>query len=254
MNREELRKKLFRAGPGPEWGLVLGSGFDVWLDHLSPGERVYFHSVDGLPPALVPGHGGFFTTGRVSGKQVAVVAGRLHLYEGWTADQVVEPVRWLHHMGVSSVLLTTAVGAVNPELTSGDRVVITDQLNLTAEDPHSGKGVFPDMSLLYDRSYLEFLSARGLKRGVLAGVRGPSYETPAEVKALEVMGADMVCMSTVLEALALRGAGIKCVGVAVVANRAGSAGTTHESVLETVRSSAEGLWPVVSALMAASSG
>jgi purine-nucleoside phosphorylase len=254
VTREELRERLFSTGAGPEWGLVLGSGFDVWLDHLSPGEKVSFHSLDGLSPALVPGHGGFFTAGCVSGKPVAVVAGRLHLYENRTAEQVVEPVRALHDMGVSSVLLTTAVGGVNPDLISGDRVVVTDQLNLTAEDPHAGKGVFPDTSLLYDRGYIEFLSNRGLKRGVLAGVRGPSYETPAEVRALEVMGADIVCMSTVLEALALSGAGIKCVGVAVVANRAGNSGITHEGVLQTVRASAEGIWPVVSALMTAASG
>lgn len=258
MTREELKEMLFGAGagcdPGPEWGIVLGSGFDVWLDHLSPGKKVPFGDVDGVPPATVPGHGGYFTAGRVGGKPVVIAVGRLHLYEGFSATQTVEPVRIMESMGVTGIVLTTAVGSVYQDLAPGDGVVIKDQINLTGEDPHRGAGRFPDVSGLYDRPYLRFLRERGFKQGVLAGVKGPSYETPAEVRVLETMGADIVCMSTVLEALALAGTKVRCVGVAVVANRAGSQGMTHEEVLKVVGRSVEKFWPPVEALIGSGSG
>jgi purine-nucleoside phosphorylase len=250
MTREELRIKLFGSGPGPAWGLVLGSGFDVWLEHLSPGEGVSFGDVEDLPAATVPGHDGYFAAGAVGGKPVAIAVGRLHLYEGLTAPQIVGPIHVLKSMGVSGVVLTTAVGSVNQKLESGDGVVITDQINFTGEDPHTKTGQFQNMSDLYDPFCIGFLSEKGLKQGVLAGVRGPSYETPAEVRALKTLGADIVCMSTVLEALSLAGTGTKCVGVAVVANQAGSPGITHDDVLSAVRRSAKGLWQPVSALIA----
>jgi len=251
---KELKRKLFPSGQDPEWAIVLGSGFDVWIDHIATGEKVPFHHVDGLSGVSVRGHGGYFTAGRVSGKPVVVAGGRLHLYEGRTAAQVVGPVRTLIGMGITGAVLSTAVGAVNAGLTPGDRVVITDQLNLTLEDPHSGSGGFPDMSRIYDKGCIDFLRDRGFKPGILAGIRGPSYETPAEVRALGVLGADVVCMSTVLEAMVLKSSGIRCAGVAVVANRAGSPGVTHEEVLKTVRMSADQCWPAIAALMVSGSG
>ena len=258
MTQVELKDLLFGTGtesdPGPEWGIVLGSGFDVWLDHLSPGKRVPFGDVDGVPPATVPGHGGYFTAGRVGGKPVVIAVGRLHLYEGFSAVQTVEPVRIMESMGVTGIVLTTAVGSVYQDLAPGDGVVIKDQINLTGEDPHRGTGRFPDVSGLYDRRYLRFLREKGFKQGVLAGVRGPSYETPAEVKVLATMGADIVCMSTVLEALALAGTKVRCVGVAAVANRAGSHEMTHDEVLEVVGRSVETLWQPVEALIGSVSG
>ncbi|MDF1524934.1 MAG: purine-nucleoside phosphorylase [bacterium] len=258
MNREELKELLFGAGaggdPGPEWGMVLGSGFDVWVDHLSPGEKVPFGDVDGVPPATAPGHTGYFTAGRVGGKPVVVAVGRLHLYEGFSAIQTVEPVRIMESMGITGMVLTTAVGSVYQDLAPGDGVVVKDQLNLTGEDPHRGAGRFPDVSGLYDRQHLRFLRERGFKQGVLAGVKGPSYETPAEVRVLETMGADIVCMSTVLEALALAGTKVRCVGVAVVANRAGRQGTTHDEVLEVIGGAVESFWQPVSALIGSGSG
>lgn len=255
MTWEELRAELFGSGTEsrPEWGIVLGSGFDVWLDHLSPGERVSFGDIDGLSQTSVPGHSGYFTAGSVGGKPVAIAVGRLHLYEGMTAAEIVGPIQVLVSMGISDVLLTTAVGSVNQNFVSGDGVVITDQINLTGEDPHTGTARFPDVSCLYDNDYVGFLRKKGLKQGVLAGVRGPSYETPAEVRAMEALGADVVCMSTVLEALALAETKLKCVGVAVVANQAGSPGITHDDVLKVVRRSTNSLWQPVSALIASGS-
>jgi purine-nucleoside phosphorylase len=253
VTREELQTKLFGSGPRPEWGFVLGSGFDVWLEHLSTGERVSFGDVDGLSATSVSGHEGYFTAASIGGKPVVIAVGRLHLYEGLTAAQAIEPVRILRSMGASGVLLTTAVGSVNQNLVSGEGVVITDQINLTGADPNEGTARFPDVSGLYDPACVRFLSDQGLRRGVLAGVRGPSCETPAEVRALEALGADIVCMSTVLEALALAGTGTRCVGVAVVGNRAGCPGITHDDVLRVVRRSAQNVWQAVSALIASGS-
>lgn len=254
MRPRELRKRLFGSGPGPEWGIVLGSGFDPWLDRLSPGEAIPFESVTGLVPANVPGHGGFFAAGSVGETPVVIAAGRLHLYEGLDVNQVVGPVKAFLSQGISSLLLTTAVGSLGKQLEPGDGVVVTDQINLTGEDPHKGSGGFPDVSRLYDTGYINFLEKRGLKRGVLAGVRGPSYETPAEARALMAMGADAVCMSTVLEALTLAGTGIRCAALAVVANRAGEPGTSHEDVLAKVRKWAGRHWPVVEGLIDAGCG
>ena len=254
MNRQELKEALFGAdtesASNPQWGIVLGSGFDLWLDHLSPGKKVPFGDVDGVHEATVAGHGGYFTAGQTGGKPVVIAVGRLHLYEGLSAVQVVEPVRIMESMGTTGVVLTTAVGSVHPDLAPGDEVVIRDQINLTGEDPHRGTARFPDASGLYDGRYRRFLREKGFREGVLAGVRGPSYETPAEVMALAAMGADIVCMSTVLEALALAGPKVRCVGVAVVANRAGSQGMRHDEVLEVVGRSVEKVWYPVSELIA----
>ena len=245
MTREELREHLFGSGPCPEWGIVLGSGFDVWLKKLSPGEAVPFQDVDGVCASKVSGHGGYFTSGTIGGKPAAISAGRLHLYEGLTDSQVAEPVNVLRSMGVTSIMLTSAVGSVGRSFRPGDAVVIEDQINLTGEDPHTGAGRFVDASSLYDPLYVGLLYERGLKKGVLAGVRGPSFETPAEARFLEISGADVVCMSTVLEALVLAGTGVKCAGIVVVANKAGNREVTHEAVLDVVRRSAEALWEVV---------
>lgn len=249
MTGKELGARLFTGGFQPEWGLVLGTGFDVWLEHLSPCNKVLFGEIEGLPETTVPGHKGFFAAGTVAGVSVAVAVGRFHLYEGLAAPQIVKPVQLLQSMGVKSILLTAAVGSVRSGVEPGEALVIRDQINLTGEDPHTGTGRFPDPANLYDPALVHRLAEAGLKKGVLAGVRGPSYETPAEVAAIKTLGADVVCMSTVLEALALAGTGVKCAGLVVVANRAGSPGTAHEEVLRCARLAAERLWPAVSAVM-----
>jgi purine-nucleoside phosphorylase len=246
---DQLRDKLFGPEIVPAWGLVLGSGFDGWQDHLSGIQSVPFEDVEGVQGPTVFGHGGCFTGGFLEKVPVAVCSGRLHLYEGLTAWQVTAPVRVLAEMGVSSMLLTTAVGAVSSLVSPGDVVTVVDQINLTGEDPNEGTGQFPDASALYDQSYVKFLQRSGLGKGVLAGVRGPSYESPAEVRALESIGADMVCMSTVLEALTLAGCAVRCAAVAVVANRAGCKGTTHKEVVKKVRRVASGTWKAAGKLI-----
>ncbi len=250
MNLAELKRALFPPGVEPRWGIVLGSGFDVWLEELFPGERVPFSAVEGLGTPTVEGHEGYLTAGRVGAVPVAVSVGRLHLYEGWAVPDVVAPARTLASLGAPSVLLTTAVGSLVDGLMPGQGVVITDQINLTGRDPHTGTGRFQDASSLYDPDYIRFLKKGNLVEGVLAGLAGPSFETPAEVRALVFLGAHVVCMSTVLEVLALAAMKIRCAAVAVVANAAGVPGTSHAGVLDTVRKGATPLWPSVADLIA----
>ncbi|UCG39300.1 MAG: purine-nucleoside phosphorylase [bacterium] len=255
MTPERLRGRLLGAGLVPAWGIVLGSGFDDWLKRLTnTSAPVPFAEAAGLRPATTAGHAGRFVGGWVEDVPVAVCDGRLHLYEGLSAAEVVAPVLALVGMGASSILLTTAVGSVRADLAPGDAVAVTDQINLTGQDPHTGRGFFPDAARLYDAGYARKLAAAGLKEGVLAGVRGPSFETRAEVAALRAMGADMVCMSTVLETLAAAGSGARCAGVALVANEAGSAGVTHEEVVETVRAAAAHAWEKVRTLILSPDG
>jgi purine-nucleoside phosphorylase len=246
---DQLREKLFGPEIVPKWGLVLGSGFNIWQGNLSETMSVPFDEVDGVENSTVYGHIGCFSGGFLDKIPVVVSSGRLHLYEGYTAEQVTAPTRVLVEMGVSSVLLTTAVGAVSNRVSPGEAVAVIDQINLTAEDPHAGSGRFTEASTLYDRVYIDVLLSRGLGKGVLAGVRGPTYESPAEVRALRILGADMVCMSTVLEVLTLAAYGIRCAALAVVANRAGTAGTDHEDIVKEVQKAASKVWKTVGGLI-----
>jgi purine-nucleoside phosphorylase len=249
MRPSQLRGTLFDPGITPVWGLVLGSGFGGWLEKLRDVRTVPYKEVKGIDSPTVLGHKGFFAGGHLESVPVAVCSGRLHLYEGFSARQVTSPVGVLVEMGVSSVLLTTAVGAVSGSASAGESMAVVDQINLTGTDPHEGTGRFPDASVLYDPSHLDLLTRNGLNKGILAGVRGPSYETPAEVRALEALGADIVCMSTVLEALALAGTGVRCAAVAHVANRAGIGGTVHDKVVKKVESEAYRAWKAVRELI-----
>jgi purine-nucleoside phosphorylase len=248
----ELRSRLFDPKVVPVWGLVLGSGFGGWLDNLREVRTVPFGNVEGISRPTVFGHTGYFAGGYLDNIPVAVCSGRLHLYEGLSARQVTAPVSTLVAMGISSVLLTTAVGAVSDSVSTGEPIVVVDQINLTGTDPHEGTATFPDASILYDPSHIDLLARKGLKKGILAGVRGPSYETPAEVRALKTLGADVVCMSTVLEALVLAGSGVKCAALAIAANRAGVAGTVHEEVVQRVGSKADETWETIRELILSS--
>jgi purine-nucleoside phosphorylase len=206
---------------------------------------VDFADIEGVGSATVKGHRGSIMSGMVGDVPVAVCAGRLHLYEGLAAAQVAAPVKLLAEMGVKKLLVTTAVGSLGGRFATGEMVAVKDQLNLTGSDPLTGLGVFQDASSMYDTELLLKLRGLGFQAGVLAGVRGPSYETPAEAAALATLGADLVCMSTVLEVIKAASLGMKTACLAAVANPAGSAGLNHQGVLEIVEESAKTCWPQV---------
>jgi purine-nucleoside phosphorylase len=230
----------------PRVGLVLGSGLGSLADDLEEPVSLPFEDLPGWPVATAPGHEGRLRLGRLGGVPVAALQGRFHLYEGNDAGLVVQPVLLFRQLGAEVVILTNAAGGVNPAYGPGTLMVITDHLNLTGRTPLLGANAdelgprFPDLTDVWSPRLRERLHAAAeaegvpLEEGIYAGLLGPSYETPAEVRMLRTLGADSVGMSTVLEAVAARWVGLEVCGVSLVTNAgAGYSGRplAHEEVL-----------------------
>ena len=220
-------------------GIVLGSGLGVLADEVEVLEEVGFAEA-GLAVSTVPGHAGRFVFGKLGGTDVVLMKGRVHLYEGHGADAVTAGVRWMAGKGVESIILTNAAGTVNRDFPPGTWMALSDHLNLTGTTPLVGAN-FIDMSEAYDKAWrTEFLKAASelgmpLHEGVYAGLCGPQYETPAEVRMVRTLGADAVGMSTVLEAIQAKSLGMKVAGFSCLTNWAAGMQETlnHEEVLET---------------------
>lgn len=227
-------------------GVVLGSGLGGLADEIDADAVIPYRGIPHFPVPTAVGHAGDLILGRLEGRPVAVLRGRVHLYEGYTPAQVVFPVRLLTALGAPILVLSNAAGGLNPAFQRGDLMLVTDHINLTGANPLAGPNDdrlgprFPDMSQVYDPELRAAASAAGaalpvpLRSGVYAGVLGPSYETPAEVRMLRALGADAVGMSTVLEAIAARHAGMRVLGVSVITNAAAAAGEpplSHDDVL-----------------------
>jgi purine-nucleoside phosphorylase len=230
----------------PSLGIVLGSGLGSLADELSDVTSIPFADLPGWPQATAPGHAGRLLIGHLEGLPVVCQQGRLHLYEGHSPRLVVEPVLLMGRLGAKRVLLTNAAGGVNVRFPAGTLMLVEDHINLTGQNPLIGPNDdrigarFPDMVNAWSRE-LRALMRRAatdeeipVEEGVYLGLTGPNYETPAEVQLQRTIGADAVGMSTVLEAIAARWAGIELVGVSLVTNPgAGVTGEplTHEEVL-----------------------
>lgn len=217
-----------RLGDAPaRVGVVLGSGLGGFVDALAGAERIPYSSIPHLIAPTVPGHSGFLCVGRLGAASVVCLSGRAHLYEGHPVEDVVLGSRLLAALGCGAVLLTNAAGGIRAGLAPGDLLLLTDHLNLTGHNPLRGPSYrFVDMTHTYDVGLIEAAreAATGaqvpLHEGVYAGVLGPSYETPAEIRMLRALGADAVGMSTVLEAIALRHLGVRVGGMSCVTNLA----------------------------------
>jgi purine-nucleoside phosphorylase len=234
----------------PQLGIVLGSGLGELADDVADATSVPFSELPGWPQATAPGHAGRLLLGRLEGVPVICQQGRLHLYEGNSERLVVEPVLLMRQLGARRVLLTNAAGGVNVRFPAGTLMLIEDHINLTGHNPLIGPNDdrlgqrFPDMVDAWSPR-LRTLMRRAaveeevpVEEGVYIGLTGPNYETPAEVQMLRTLGADAVGMSTVLEAIAARWAGMELVGVSLVTNPgAGVTGEplTHEEVLEAAK-------------------
>jgi purine-nucleoside phosphorylase len=216
---EEARQYLAggMAAP-PEVGVVLGSGLDI---ELSEAMALPYSEIPHWPRSGVAGHAGRFVAGKLGGKMVAVLAGRAHLYEGHSVQAVVGPVRVLGRLGIRTLILTNAAGGIRPEFRAGQLVLISDHINLLGTSPLSGP-CFVDLSEVYPER-LRRLAREvdpDLAEGVYAALRGPNYETPAEIRYLRSIGADMVGMSTVPEAIAAAEMGVPVLGISSIANAA----------------------------------
>ncbi|MGA9966833.1 MAG: purine-nucleoside phosphorylase [Terriglobales bacterium] len=232
----------------PTVGLVLGSGLGGFADELSEATSIPYANIPFFPTSTAIGHAGQMVIGKVGEIAVAAMQGRVHLYEGYSPNEVAFPTRVFGRMGIRALILTNAAGGINLEYKQGALVVITDHINLQGQNPLTGPNDdrfgprFPDMTQAYSKPYRE-IALRAAQRlgktvhqGVYAGLLGPSYETPAEIRYLRTIGADLVGMSTIPEVIAARHMGIKVLAISCVTNMAAGISDevlSHEDVLAT---------------------
>lgn len=232
----------------PRIALVLGSGLGRFADELQISARIPYADIPSFPQSTAIGHEGNLVIGELAGVAVVAMQGRVHLYEGYTAQQVAFPVRVFHALGVKAVILTNAAGGINASYSQGALVAIRDHINLQGQNPLVGPNDdrwgprFPDMTEAYDAEFRRIAAVAAaevpvdLVEGVYAAMLGPSYETPAEIRYLRSIGADLVGMSTVPEVIVARHVGMNVLAISCVTNMAaGMSGEkiNHDEVLET---------------------
>ena len=226
---ESISKKISFK---PKVAIVLGSGLGDYADDIQVEAELAYSEIDDFPVSTVPGHEGKFIFGYVKGVPVVCMKGRIHYYEGYPISDVVLPIRLMKLMGAEILFLTNASGGINAEYNAGDFMLIQDHISCFAPNPLVGKNIeefgtrFPDMSHVYDRKLIEIIrhSAREneilLREGIYLQLTGPSFESPAEIRMLRMMGADAVGMSTVVEAITANHLGMKICGISCVCNLA----------------------------------
>jgi purine-nucleoside phosphorylase len=237
-----------KTGLEPEIGLILGSGLGVLGDDLEASVVLHYSDIPHFPVSTVEGHAGELVIGKLAGRGVILMKGRFHLYEGYEPEKTAFPVRVMKALGVSKLLVTNAAGGVNLAYRPGDLMVISDHLNLTGRNPLIGPNDntlgarFPDMSEAYSRRLREATKQTAkelgfeVREGVYAGLLGPNYETPAEIRMLRVIGGDAVGMSTVSEVIVASHAGIEVLGISCISNMAAGIldqPLSHSEVMET---------------------
>lgn len=231
----------------PKVAIILGSGLGGLSKSIGNAVRIPFRDIPGFPEVTVAGHEGAVILGSLGGRDVAALSGRFHMYEGHPAALAAFPVRVFHALGAHDLFVSNAAGGISPKLAVGDLMMISDHLNLMGTNPLVGEAQdgeirFPDMTDAYNpglrwvlRTTAESLGIK-LREGVYAGLLGPSYETPSEVKMLRLLGADAVGMSTVPEVIVARALGMRVAGVSCITNAAAGvtgAALSHAEVLET---------------------
>jgi purine-nucleoside phosphorylase len=231
--REAADAIRLRTHHRPEIGLILGSGLNPLADEVTDADRLSYTSIPYFPPPGVAGHTGQLVIGRLSGKDVLILQGRAHRYEGFSLQQITLPIRVMHEMGIGTLIVTNAAGGINPAFQAGDLMLITDHIGLSAMIGHNplwGPNDetlgprFPAMSRAYDSGLRRLaLKAAGelgieLRQGVYCGLAGPAFETPAEVRFLRLIGADACGMSTVSEVMVARHMGMRVLGFSGISN------------------------------------
>lgn len=232
----------------PKVGLILGSGLGVLADHLEDAVSIAYSDIPYFPVSTVEGHAGELMIGSLNGTPVVLMKGRFHMYEGYGPELTAFPVRVMKELGVTALLVTNAAGGINTSFEPGDLMLISDHLNMTGKNPLIGPndnelGVrFPDMSQAYSRRLRDLARATAerqgiaVQEGVYAGLLGPTYETPAEIRMLRTLGGDAVGMSTVSEVIVARHAGIEVLGISCISNMAAGIldqPLSHDEVMET---------------------
>jgi purine-nucleoside phosphorylase len=244
-------------------GVVLGSGLGDLAAATRDPVTVPYAEIAGLPVSKAPGHAGRLVVGELFGRRVAILQGRVHLYEGWSAQDVALPIYLLRSLGARTLVITNAAGALDPDYAPGDAMLIEDHLNFTGATPLTGPNEdrlgprFPDMSRPYDPELRALALAAAsevgepLRRGIYAGVAGPALETSAERRFLRGAGADAVGMSTVLEVIAAAHAGFRTLGLSAITNRATGGPDQQVDTIEDVLANAQTAGRRIAAILAA---
>lgn len=232
----------------PEIGLILGSGLGILAEEICDSVVIPYTEIPYFPASTVSGHKGQLVIGSLKGKQVIAMQGRFHYYEGYSMENITFPVRVMKQLGIKSVIVTNAAGSINKKYNPGDLMIIKDHINNMGTNPLIGPnndelgGRFPDMSQAYDREYIKLAETCaneiGLKihNGVYVGNTGPTYETPAEINLLRILGGDAVGMSTVPEVIVARHTGLRVLGISCISNMAAGIldqSLSHEEVIAT---------------------
>ena len=261
--RDAIAPRL--KGRRPSVALVLGSGLGGLADAISDPVRILYKDIPGFHLPSVEGHKGELVIGGLGGKVVLAQGGRFHMYEGYSAEESVLPVRVFGALGIKTLIVTNAAGGIRRTYGHGTMMLISDHLNLTGRNPlvgpaRLGDQRFPDMTDAYDLAFRELArdTARRLgitlEEGVYAGLLGPTYETPSEVRMLERLGADAVGMSTVVEIIAARAQGMRCLGFSLVTNPGAGISPTplsHHEVMEVAGRAGKELARLVEGVLAA---
>ena len=239
-----------RTNYQPKIALILGSGLGGLADSIQNPDLIPFNTLPYWSHSTAPGHIGRLVVGQLEGQTIMVMQGRIHFYEGYSMSQVTLPIRVMQRLGIKILVVTNAAGAINPDFMPGDLMLMTDNLNLIGMmgfNPLIGPNQdefgprFPDMSQAYDRKLCDIARQAAkeceidLREGVYAGLSGPSFESPADLRFLRVIGADAVGMSTVPEVIVARHGGTRVLGISGISNKAnldGNTATSHEEVLE----------------------
>ncbi len=249
-NLSQITKRLKSIFPEPpEIALVLGSGLGSFADKLEGAKRISTSTLPGYPQSTVEGHAGDIISGSLPGKRLICFQGRIHLYEGYSVDQIILPVQAAAELGAKYLILTNAAGGINPRLNPGSLMLITDQINLQfrrSKEQGLERNIERDSIYAggspYDRQLIDIGKKAAFNRnidlaaGILCSLLGPSYETPAEVRMEMIMGADAACMSTVAEAAEAARLGMRVMGISCITNKAAGlpgASLDHNEVIET---------------------
>lgn len=263
--KEATQYILDKADSKPEIGLIMGSGLGVLGDYIKQAMTINYKDIPHFPVSTVEGHAGELVIGTLSGKTVVLMRGRFHMYEGYEPALTAFPVRVMKELGVQKLVVTNAAGGINTAFASGNLMLIADHINMTGKNPLIGPNDdelgprFPDMSEAYSKRLRKIAheiaqeQQLALQEGVYAGLLGPSYETPAEIRMLRTLGADAVGMSTVAEVIAARHCGIEVVGISCISNMAAGIldqPLSHLEVMETTERVKSQFLALVSTLIA----
>lgn len=244
---QKTAARIRRQSPlRPKLAVILGSGFGAFLNRLEMETTIPFRRLAGFPQPRVPGHEGNLVLGYLDGVPLLVLSGRAHFYEGHTMAEVTFPIRVLAEFGVQALLLTNAAGGINPRFRPGEFMLLTDHINFMGVNPlrgeqTSGANCFVDLTQVYDRGLNQLLKKAArqtrvrIRSGVYVAVSGPTYETPAEIRAFAKLGADAVGMSTVPEAIVARQCGLRVAALSCITNLAAGRSPrplSHDDVLE----------------------